>query len=198
METLHEKLIESARLERRDGKSVKEIASILGISVGSAHKYIRGISLSPEQKQALSERCITATKIRSAKDKQKRLDLQKENGWEIKTSKIDKDYNPKRTGDNSVIQIMACFSDDNRIILTPFGDNERYDLVIEENGKFIRVQCKTGRISLGKFDFSTSSTNWNTGKQADYKLQADIFAVYIRENKKVYIFKVENCPHRGY
>jgi hypothetical protein len=28
-------------------------------------------------------------------------------------------------------------------VLLPFGDNRRYDLVVEAGGRFLRVQCKT-------------------------------------------------------
>lgn len=36
-------------------------------------------------------------------------------------------------------------------ILLPFGGgNGRYDLVIDDNGTFSRVQCKTGRLEQGE------------------------------------------------
>lgn len=77
-------------------------------------------------------------------------------------------------------------------ILIPFGDRNRYDLIVDENGKFIRVQCKTARLDGTRFIFRTESNNWNTGKRKSYDGDIDIFAVFLRENKKVYIFNVKN------
>jgi len=34
-------------------------------------------------------------------------------------------------------------------VLLPFGHNHRYDLVLDVEGRFVRVQCKTGRLSRG-------------------------------------------------
>jgi hypothetical protein len=43
-------------------------------------------------------------------------------------------------------------------VLLPFGDNLRYDLAYEEeDGSFVRVQCKTGRLVDGVILFPTSS-----------------------------------------
>ena len=72
--------------------------------------------------------------------------------------------------------------------------NERYDMIVDEGGDLIRVQCKTARLISRGFSFSVRSTNWNNGKSQNYVGQVDIFAVYVRENKKVYIFNVEKSP----
>ena len=34
-------------------------------------------------------------------------------------------------------------------VLVPFGVNQRYDLVIDAGDRFLRVQCKTGRLRNG-------------------------------------------------
>ena len=44
-------------------------------------------------------------------------------------------------------------------MLIPFGDNQRYDLVVEREGNFVRVQCKTGRVRKeGQILFNTCSS----------------------------------------
>jgi len=54
--------------------------------------------------------------------------------------------NPKSIGERSQAHIIARFLDVGYNILIPYGDNTRYDLVIEDaDGNFYRVQCKTGR-----------------------------------------------------
>ena len=125
----------------------------------------------------------------------KRINL----GWDSKKVKMDKHYNPKIIGQNTEAQILARFLKYGKTVLFPFGDNERYDLVVDEEGDFIRVQCKTGEYltDIGdSFIFSSRSTNWNNGKSKNYYGQADIFAIYLRENDEVYIFKVNNCSSR--
>jgi hypothetical protein len=107
-----------------------------------------------------------------------------------------KGYNPKKTGEMSESQVLAVFLKAGLTVLTPFGDSQRYDLVVEEKGKFIRVQCKTAAMRKdGKsFSFPCSSSNWNTSKRSTYKGQADVFAVFLRETDQVFIFSVKNAP----
>ena len=40
-------------------------------------------------------------------------------------------------------------------ILVPFGENTRYDLVIDDGRQMRRVQCKTGRLRDGAVVFAT-------------------------------------------
>ncbi len=59
--------------------------------------------------------------------------------------------NAKRTtnsiGDITEAAIIAQFLQLGFIVLTVYGGNQRYDLVIEDaDGQFWRVQCKTARI----------------------------------------------------
>ena len=42
-------------------------------------------------------------------------------------------------------------------ILVPQGQNQRYDLVLDVDGSFLRVQCKTGRLRNGCIEFSARS-----------------------------------------
>ena len=54
--------------------------------------------------------------------------------------------NPKAIGERSQAHISARLLDVGYNVLTPYGDNTRYDLVIgDADGKFYRIQCKTGR-----------------------------------------------------
>lgn len=98
--------------------------------------------------------------------------------------------NPKAVGERSEGQVIAAFLKAGKVVLTPFGDNQRYDVVIEEEGKFTRVQCKTGRIEHGAIVFKTQSSNWNSGATRHYRGQADIFAVYEPTTDKVYLVPV--------
>ena len=56
--------------------------------------------------------------------------------------------NNKTIGEHSEAILIAKLLEVGYGVLTPFGDNRRYDLVIEDaDGNFHRVQCKTGRVA---------------------------------------------------
>jgi hypothetical protein len=43
-------------------------------------------------------------------------------------------------------------------VLVPWGVNQRYDLVLDLGGEFLRAQCKTGRLSDGAVGFYTAAS----------------------------------------
>lgn len=86
--------------------------------------------------------------------------------------------NSKAKGEVSQGQILALLRKGENV-LTPFGDNQRYDLVVERAGTFVRVQCKTGRLKRGAIAFDTCSSYVHRGRgKRDYRGDADVFAVY--------------------
>jgi len=111
-------------------------------------------------------------------------------------AKFPKNYDPKGIGEKSEAMIMAAFLRADKTVLQPFGDNQRYDLVIDEEGEFFRIQCKTALLSKDKkyFEYPTSSQNWNSKKRKNYIGQADLFAVYLREEDEIFIFSVAKSP----
>jgi PD-(D/E)XK endonuclease len=109
--------------------------------------------------------------------------------------------NNKTTGERSEAIIIAKFLEVGYGVLTPFGDNRRYDLVIEDaDGNFYRIQCKTGWIeSDGAYiRFAAASTYYHTraGRtgygRKDYRGQVDYFAVYCPETRKAYLIPVDH------
>ena len=90
-----------------------------------------------------------------------------------------------------------------KVVLKPYGDNQRYDLVIEEEGVFKKVQCKTGRVKDGVILFEANSCSRyckqqkeETGKTYDirnYKEDAELFAVYCPELDKTYLVPTALC-----
>lgn len=73
-------------------------------------------------------------------------------------------------------------------VLLPFGSNHRYDLVVDVGGRFLRIQCKTGRLRKGSVLFSAQSTRVNTQAtfRRTYEGEIDYFAVYCPETGGVY------------
>lgn len=83
-------------------------------------------------------------------------------------------------------------------VLVPFGENQRYDLVVDDDGDFYRAQCKTGRLRDGVVRFSTQSVRSNmSGSVARrYDGDADIFIVFCPENDRIYVVPVSGCSRR--
>lgn len=81
-------------------------------------------------------------------------------------------------------------------VLQPYGFNQRYDLVLDLNGTFVRAQCKTGRLRNGRIVFNSESVRCNT-KQAirrGYAGDADVFLVYCPETEGIYAVPVDEAP----
>lgn len=101
--------------------------------------------------------------------------------------------NTKDKGERSEGQILAAFLRAGKVVLHPFGDSQRYDMVLDEGGRFVRVQCKTGRILGDVIAFNTCSGSYK-GVRKPYLGDADLFAVYCPQNNKVYAIPVEKAP----
>jgi PD-(D/E)XK endonuclease len=78
-------------------------------------------------------------------------------------------------------------------ILIPFGEGRRYDMVIEKDAQFFRLQCKAGRYENGTVIFNTCSVNWWNKTKKKYTCEEiDYFAVYCQHTEKVYLVPVED------
>jgi len=107
----------------------------------------------------------------------------------------DHNLNSKAKGERSEAAVLACLLKAGKIILLPFGDNQRYDLVIDEGtGEFTRVQVKTAKLDSDKqiLKFKTRSSQAHRGRgQSDYKGQCELFAIYSPELDRVYVVPVD-------
>jgi hypothetical protein len=81
-------------------------------------------------------------------------------------------------------------------VLLPFGTNQRYDLVLDMNGEFVRAQCKTGRLRKGCVAFNTESVRTNTRGwlTRGYAGEAEIFLIYCPQTERIYAVPVEEAP----
>ena len=81
-------------------------------------------------------------------------------------------------------------------VLVPVGVNQRYDLVVDVNGRFIRGQCKTGRYRGGVVTFSAQSVVTSKTKNVfcGYRGEADVFLVHCPELPGVYCVPVDHAP----
>jgi PD-(D/E)XK endonuclease len=83
-------------------------------------------------------------------------------------------------------------------VLVPFGENTRYDLVIDDGQSLKRIQCKTGRLRAGAVRFKTCSTYGHhrnpLAAQRSYLGEIDAFAVYCPETSGIYLVPIEDLP----
>src|SRR5208282_6664664 len=97
--------------------------------------------------------------------------------------------NSKQKGDISESVVLAHLVKKGLAVAIPFGNNHRFDLLVELDGVFKRVQVKTGRIRSGSLEFNTTSVNGVTGARTQYsEKEIDLFLIYCPENGKIYRF----------
>jgi hypothetical protein len=106
-------------------------------------------------------------------------------------------YDPNRIGAISQAKILAALTIAGKVVLTPCVNVRPYDYVIEEEGRFSRLQCKTGRLFRGAVCFrphrlraARRSTGWER-RVKDYRGDVDSFGVYCPDNDCVYLVPID-------
>ena len=101
--------------------------------------------------------------------------------------------NPKAIGERSEAIVLAKLIRRNYAVSIPFGNNQRYDFIVDEHGTLVRVQVKTAYWYNGSVMFKTSSANGFTGKHKAYFGEIDAFMTYSPHTDKVYRVPIEEC-----
>ncbi|WP_136716837.1 group I intron-associated PD-(D/E)XK endonuclease [Halorientalis salina] len=116
--------------------------------------------------------------------------------WAIKVEGVENPAHPKRRGQQSEAAVIYELVRRGITVLEPFGDNERYDIVVEYDSKFFRVQIKTGRVANGCVRFETRSSGTLTRKikKEGYEGQVDLFAVHTPEVERTFIIPISKAP----
>lgn len=83
-------------------------------------------------------------------------------------------------------------------ISIPYGENHRYDLVIEINGDLKKVQCKACRYYESSLTFDLCGQTITKGKTGgDYQGEIDFFATYCFETRKAYLMPITQVGKRS-
>jgi hypothetical protein len=115
----------------------------------------------------------------------------------------DPSYDPNRIGAITEAKVTTALIEAGKMVWVPFLQVARYDLAIEEHGRFYRVQCKTGRLHCGAVFFrpySLRAAHRETGwvrRILEYEGFVDYFGVYCPENGKVYLVPIEETSPRA-
>ncbi len=83
-------------------------------------------------------------------------------------------------------------------VSTPFGDNERYDVIVEQDSGLLSVQIKTGWVADGKVQFKGKSSHTNSQGNVYEKYDGDVdfFIVYCHELESMYLIREDAFDSR--
>ena len=105
--------------------------------------------------------------------------------------------NSKRKGNITELAIALAFQKLDIAVSIPFGDCERYDMIVDIKGRLYKIQCKTASYRRGdtsKISFSGRSTSTKHGQTVHHtydESEVDFFAAYFPENDKCYLVPVQ-------
>lgn len=100
--------------------------------------------------------------------------------------------NTKEKGERSVGALIGQLIKRGIPVLMPLGDCLRYDLVIQKEGVFKSVQCKTAHLAKdgAVLRFKACSQNVLTAERRSYRGEVDFFGVYSPELDKSYLVPI--------
>jgi hypothetical protein len=102
---------------------------------------------------------------------------------------------PKAVGDRTTLAVMLALCNGGYAVSVPFGENTRYDLLIDDGVRVSRVQCKSGQLVAGVVRFKTASSYAHhrspAHKRRHYLGEIDYFAVYCSANSGVYLVPID-------
>ena len=104
---------------------------------------------------------------------------------------------PSQKGESSEAAILHALVASGRVVLMPWGASQRYDFVIDEgDGRFTRVQCKSGVYRHGCVYFRTASADRRRPMGDPYVGQVDAFAVYCPELDASFLVPIQEIRAR--
>jgi hypothetical protein len=103
----------------------------------------------------------------------------------------------REKGNLTEARILAALVEAGYLVSVPFGSGHKYDFIIDDSVRLLRVQCKTGRVNRGVLLFNSYSQSGNGSTKQGYHGLADIFAVLNPESGEVYLVPVEKFGTTG-
>jgi len=101
--------------------------------------------------------------------------------------------NTKALGEITEGVILAHLLKRGEVVLLPFGNNQRYDMVVDRSGLLIKAQCKTGRLRQGAVSFRSCNVSPVTGRTRHYRGDVDVFHVWCPELDIIYEVPTQLC-----
>jgi hypothetical protein len=107
--------------------------------------------------------------------------------------------NTKSVGDETEVAVLHELVEAGWSVSIPFGDNDKYDLVVDDGDELYRVQCKTAwRNKPETIRFNTHSQTTRGGEyhESTYDEAADAFVVRFPENERLYWIDVADASEQ--
>lgn len=104
--------------------------------------------------------------------------------------------NSKQKGNITELETMLAFLKQGYNVLTPYGDCERYDFVVDSGERFFKVQAKTSHSDDdgASFKFSCRSCSRKEGKTISHPYTNEEIDYFVTTfNGKTYVIPVEEC-----
>lgn len=106
----------------------------------------------------------------------------------------------KTKGNISELKIITRLIELGFVVSIPYGENSRYDLIVDCEGKLYKVQVKTGRYlkDRGHIDDSAQSTKSYingfeiTNSRKSYFNQVDFIGIYCPQLDKCYMVPIKD------
>jgi hypothetical protein len=98
----------------------------------------------------------------------------------------------KTIGELSELIVALRLAQAGYVVAKPYGENCRYDLLIDDGCKISRVQVKTGRLRNGAVHFKAYSTHTHRKGVSckPYTNQIDFFGVYCPDLDSAYLVPI--------
>jgi len=89
--------------------------------------------------------------------------------------------NSKHTGDVTEARAVFELTRAGHTVAVPFGDNDGYDLLVEVDAGFLRVQCKTAwSLDSRVIRFNTHSQTTTDGEYHERTYDGEVDAFFVR------------------
>jgi len=89
--------------------------------------------------------------------------------------------NSKSVGDETEVAALHELVSHGYRVSVPFGDNDKYDLVVDDSGTLYRVQCKTAwKNKPDTIRFNTHSQTTRDGEYHETTYEDEIDAFFVR------------------
>ena len=104
--------------------------------------------------------------------------------------------NSKDKGDETEAAVIHRLVSAGYSVSVPFGDNEKYDLVVDDVGDLYRVQCKTAwqnKDQTIRFNTHSQTTRNGNYHEETYHGEVDAFIVRYPETETLYWIGIEDA-----
>lgn len=105
--------------------------------------------------------------------------------------------NNNEKGELSESKIISCLLEHGYSVSIPFGNNQPYDLIMDDGRDLKKIQVKTGRLRNGVILANACKTekNWKDKKSSSVKYSKsdfDLLAIYCPDTKSTFLIPFED------